>query len=242
MRLRYKVVTYHFGPDQSSPQSLQRHYRELVDELLRQGPPHALTQRTVQWRPASDIHETPAAILVKMELAGVREEDIEITLYEDALVVTGKRDDDAVHDADVWYHEAQIRYGPFRAEILLPSPVQREHIEARYENGFLRVTLPKATHGKPADARGDVARGERPDKISQPLQAAGMPAASLQPTDAPPWFPEEFTTEDTKDAEFGEKIEDLRVPSVSLGELRGQFHLPRPSSSGPLAQKGVRDV
>ena len=238
MRMRYKVVTYHFGADQASPQSLQRHYRELVDELLRQGPQHALTQRTVQWRPASDIHETHAAILVKMELAGVREEDIEITLYEDALVVTSKRDDDAVHDADVWYHEAQIRYGPFRAEILLPSPVQREHVEARYENGFLRVTLPKATRGKPADVRGEVSRGERPDKISQPLQASDMPTASIQSTDAPPMLPprlpEVFTTEGTKDTEFGEKTEDLRVPSVSLRELRGKIR--------PLAQKGVRNV
>lgn len=213
MRMRYKVVTYHFGADQSGPLNLQRHYRELVDELLRQGPQHSLTQRTVQWRPASDIHETPAAILVKMELAGVREEDIEITLYEDALVVTGKRDDDVVHDADVWYHEAQIRYGPFRAEILLPSPVQREHVEARYENGFLRVILPKATRGKPADARGEVSRGERPDKISQPLQAAGMPTASIQSTDGPSRLPEVF-----------------------------KIRPPRPPFSGPLAQKGVRNV
>jgi HSP20 family molecular chaperone IbpA len=241
--MRYKVVTYHFGADQSSPQNLQRHYRELMDELLRQGPRHALTQGTVQWRPASDIHETPAAILVKMELAGVREEDIEITLYEDALVVAGKRDDDAVHDADVWYHEAQIRYGPFRAEILLPSPVQREQVEARYENGFLRVTLPKATRGKPADLRGgEMSRGERPDKISQPLQASTISAASIQTTEAPPLCLEGCTTEDTRDTEFEERTDDLHVPSVSLGELRGKLLPPRPPSAGPLALKGVRHV
>ncbi len=66
MRLRYKLVTYHFGADQQSQQSVQRHYRELMDELLRQGQHRALTHQAVQWRPITDIHETPEAVLVKM--------------------------------------------------------------------------------------------------------------------------------------------------------------------------------
>ena len=144
MRLRYKYVTYHFGADATTQQSLQRHYRQLMDDLLRQGQHQPLPRGAVQWRPPADIHETPKAILVKMELAGMREEDIEVTLYEDALVVTGRRDEDPDHGDTTYYHEAQIRYGPFRAEVLLPTEVDRERVEARYENGFLRIQLPKA--------------------------------------------------------------------------------------------------
>lgn len=182
MRLRYKLVTYHFGEDQPSQQSLARHYRELMDELLRQSQRHAIAHRTAQWRPATDIHETSEAILVKMELAGMREEDIEVTLYEDALVVTGRREDDVGHGAEVYYHEAQIRYGPFRAEVLLPGPVRRDGVEASYENGFLRVMLPKAANPQSEETRINVTPGKRTTSASQPLQAEGdvlTPSASL---------------------------------------------------------------
>jgi HSP20 family protein len=187
MRLRYKYVTYHFGEDQSSQQSLERHYRQLMDELLRQGQHHTLPQRAVQWRPPADIQETPDTIVVKMELAGMRDEDIEVTLYEDALVVTGRREDDSDHDNTVYYHEAQIRYGPFRAEVLLPGPVRRDAVEARYENGFLRVVLPKVTERESDETRITIKRNNRSSGASQPLQASGGEAAqpAAQPGVAP---------------------------------------------------------
>ena len=178
MRLRYKLVTYHFGEDQPNQQSLQRHYRQLMDELLRQGQHHALTQQPGQWRPATDIHETPDAILVKMELAGMREEDIEVTLYEDALIVTGRREDDAAHDHEVYYHEAQIRYGPFRAEILLPAPIQRNGVEASYENGFLRVSLPKVRESIEEEKHVGSRSGVHKATTSQPLQASSDEGAA----------------------------------------------------------------
>jgi HSP20 family protein len=178
MRLRYKLVTYHFGEDQANQQSLQRHYRELMDELLRQGQHHAVAHQTVQWRPAADIHETTDAILVKMELAGMREEDIEVTLYEDALVVSGRREDDVARDSEVYFHEAQIRYGPFRAEILLPGPVERERVEARYENGFLHVMLPKVTDPLRREKAPDVSGSRRTPGASQPLQASAASKAA----------------------------------------------------------------
>jgi HSP20 family molecular chaperone IbpA len=80
---------------------------------------------------------------IKIELAGMREEDIEVTLYEDALVVSGERQDDPERSENLYYHEAQIRYGPFRVEVLILSPIDRDGIQARYENGFLWVDLPK---------------------------------------------------------------------------------------------------
>jgi len=58
-------------------------------------------------------------------------------------VVSGERLDDHKRGEAVYYHEAQIRYGPFRVEVFIPSPVDREAVMARYENGFLWVDLPK---------------------------------------------------------------------------------------------------
>lgn len=184
MRLRYKRVTYHFGEAQPTQQSVERHYRELMDELFRQSQQRMHGHHATQWRPPADIHETPEAILVKMELAGVREEDLDVTLYEDALVVSGRRDDDMDHTGEIYYHEAQIRYGPFRAEILLPGPIQRDGVEAHLEYGFLRVTLPKAEGWQSSHDSGAAPKVERARRTTQPLQAAGLPDKASEPAPA----------------------------------------------------------
>jgi HSP20 family molecular chaperone IbpA len=141
MRWRYLSLTYQFGGPSTS---LERHFRELREAMLHQSQHYNLLQPAAPWRPLMDIHETPDAIAVKIELAGMREEDIEISLYPNALVVTGRRDDDFDHDETICYHEAQLRYGPFRADVLLGVPIQQEAAEASYQNGFLRILLPKA--------------------------------------------------------------------------------------------------
>lgn len=147
MRMRLVSITYTFGG--SSP-SLDRHYRELREAMLHPAQHYSALQPAT-WRPPLDIHETDEAITVKAELAGMREDAIDIALYENALVIAGQRDDDSDHAETAYYHEAQVRYGPFRAEIVLPTPIEQERAEASYENGFLRVRLPKSvgTHARP---------------------------------------------------------------------------------------------
>jgi HSP20 family protein len=140
MRIRYRYVTYRYTD--GSQQQLERHYRQLLHDALRQSH-QSILQRSATWRPLADIRESTEIMTIKIELAGVREEDIEVTLYEDALVVSGERQDDPERSENLYYHEAQIRYGPFRVEVLILSPIDREGIQARYENGFLWVDLPK---------------------------------------------------------------------------------------------------
>ncbi len=140
MRMRYRYVTYRYSD--GSQQQLERHYRQLLQDALRQSQ-QSILQRSVRWRPLADIHESADMMTVKIELAGMKEEDIEVTLYEDALVVSGERHDDHEHAEHLYYYEAQIRYGPFRVEVYIPSPIDREAVTARYENGFLWVDLPK---------------------------------------------------------------------------------------------------
>ncbi len=156
MRLRYRSVTYRYI--QGSPQELERRYHQLWQELVRQSQQHALLHRPSNWRPPTDIHETPNTITVKIELAGMREEDIDVTLYRDALVVSGERQDDHEHDETICYHEAQIRYGPFRVEIFIPAEIERERVEAHYDDGFLRVLLPKAAASESRPTRDESAR------------------------------------------------------------------------------------
>ncbi len=169
MRLRYRSVTYRYM--QGSQQELERHYHQLWHELVRQSQQLSLTNRSNVWRPPADIHETDNAITVKIELAGMRESDLDVTLYPDALVVSGERKDHHEHDEGICYHEAQVRYGPFRVELFIPGEIEREQVSASYEDGFLHVLLPKKVSG-PLQPREKINQPSEPRKTSGDLQAS----------------------------------------------------------------------
>jgi HSP20 family protein len=149
MRMRYRHVTYRYID--GSPKKLEQRYRQLLDDALRQS--QHMLHRSSAWRPLADIREAAEYIMVKIELAGMKEEEIEVTLYEDALVISGERRDEGDYQENLYYREAQIRYGPFRVEVLISVPVERDAVSARYENGFLWVTLPKVPASEPERVR-----------------------------------------------------------------------------------------
>ena len=90
--------------------------------------------------------------MVTVELAGVHPGDVEAVLYEDALVVTGRRDLPGPGLGGV-YHVAEINQGTFRLEVGLPAQVVSELSDARYERGLLRLTLTKTDPSGGDDGR-----------------------------------------------------------------------------------------
>ena len=100
-----------------------------------------------RWRPDADIYETASAFEIVVDLAGVGDDDFEVQLFEDALVVEGQRRLLAPRESAV-YHAASIRQGPFRLNLSLPGPIDADRVEAHYDRGLLRVTLPKDDGGR----------------------------------------------------------------------------------------------
>jgi HSP20 family protein len=96
-----------------------------------------------RWRPRADVTETAGSIVITVELAGVDPDDVEAVLYEDALVVSGRRHLPGPGPRGV-YHAAEIDQGWFRLEVRLPAPVASGLSDARYDRGLLRLTLTKA--------------------------------------------------------------------------------------------------
>jgi HSP20 family protein len=95
-----------------------------------------------RWQPDTDVYETATTAEIIVDLAGLAEDDFEVQLFEDAVVVEGRRQLPSCQ-AEAVYHAAGIRQGPFRVELPLPAPVDPERVEVRYERGLLRITLPK---------------------------------------------------------------------------------------------------
>lgn len=93
------------------------------------------------WRPDADVYETRTAVEVVIELAGVDDDDVDIQLFDDVLVVHGRR---RLPPADEGrYHAAAIRQGAFQVALPLPGPIDPEGVQARMDRGLLRITLPK---------------------------------------------------------------------------------------------------
>lgn len=96
------------------------------------------------WRPPTDVYETYDKLVVVMEIAGVREEDITVTLFSDLLVMEGVRSQTALPDAVMTAcHQLGIKYGEFRSEVFLSVPVDQQSVSAEYTHGMLRITLSK---------------------------------------------------------------------------------------------------
>jgi HSP20 family protein len=94
------------------------------------------------WRPRTDVYETDDRVLITVELAGVEPDDLDVQLFEDALLVEGRRPIPETR-ADGRYHSAEIPRGRFRLSLVLPAVVDPDRGEARFDRGLLELTLPK---------------------------------------------------------------------------------------------------
>jgi HSP20 family molecular chaperone IbpA len=97
--------------------------------------------QTRVWRPPTDVFETDAEILVKVEIAGSEHTDFYISLDDRHLSVRGLRDDPSPERRA--YQQMEIHFGEFFTEVELPGPVDKDQIQAEYHDGFLTVTLVK---------------------------------------------------------------------------------------------------
>jgi HSP20 family protein len=93
------------------------------------------------WQPPTDVYETEVAIVVQMEIAGMQNAEFTISLDKRLLTISGIRPGIAEQGA---YYQMEISSGEFLSVIELPVAVVSDKVEAVYQDGFLRVILPKA--------------------------------------------------------------------------------------------------
>ena len=92
------------------------------------------------WSPPTDVYETETDYVVRVELAGIREIDLEISFESGILVITGVRSDVSERRA---YHQMEIHFGKFSTAIGVPGPIDLDKSVAEYNDGFVMVRMPK---------------------------------------------------------------------------------------------------
>ena len=127
---------------------MEREMPQITDEAFRGFYALPVGGASRFWQPSVDIHEAEDGLLIKMELAGTRADDLQVSLSPDdrVLTISGVRAEvRADRDGRVRCHQLEIYFGPFERSLVLPGgiPLDRDGITAAYRDGFLLVTLPK---------------------------------------------------------------------------------------------------
>jgi HSP20 family protein len=124
--------------------------RDEIDRLFES--PLAELARSSQllsgWTPALDVSEDKDNVYVRVEVPGMRKEDIEVSLHNGSLSISGERkSEEKFKDAEVYRSERF--FGRFQRSVTLPTPVAADKVKAQYKDGVLTVTLPKTEEAKP---------------------------------------------------------------------------------------------
>ena len=104
--------------------------------------------RSAVWRPSVDLHEDENAYTVDVELPGVNKEDVNVNFQDGALSISGDRKYEN-ESKEQNAHRIERFYGKFHRSFTFPTAINGDGITASYENGLLKISVPKAEEVKP---------------------------------------------------------------------------------------------
>jgi len=127
--------------------SMQREMNRMFDRFFRGGEVDESELTPSTWLPAVDLVEKDNKFVAKVELPGVKKDDVKITLSDNILTVRGeKKEEKETRESN--YHRLERSYGSFQRSFTLPTTVENDKVDAEYKDGILTITLPKAEEAK----------------------------------------------------------------------------------------------
>ena len=106
-----------------------------------------LTAMQSGWMPSVDVSEQEDRIVVKADLPGVKTQDVEVSVRNGMLTISGEKKEETEEKSEGYYHSERM-CGSFRRDVLLPSGIDEDKVEATCHDGVLTVTLPKMEQSK----------------------------------------------------------------------------------------------
>ena len=131
-----------FGRLSSLRDELDRLFESPWSELAR------TSQLLSGWTPALDVHEDKDNFVVQAELPGMKREEIDVSLHDGALSLSGERKTEKKYEEAEVYRTERF-FGKFQRTVTLPAPVAADKVKAQYKDGVLTITLPKTEEAKP---------------------------------------------------------------------------------------------
>jgi HSP20 family protein len=119
--------------------------RLFDDRLFR---PFWVEERQRATVPALDLYTTPEAVIAKVALPGVKPEEVDITVTDDLVTVTGSFEEET-EKTEAGYVHRELSRGTFRRSFTLPAAIDAEGAKASFQDGLLTLTLPKTEEVKP---------------------------------------------------------------------------------------------
>ena len=110
----------------------------------------------IGWIPAMEISETPAEMIVSAELPGLEKKDVDISVDDDLLTISGEKSEEKTTD-EKKMHLWERSYGSFRRSFSLPRGVDSAKINAEFKNGVLKIHMPKTTEAQAKGRKIDIA-------------------------------------------------------------------------------------
>jgi HSP20 family protein len=164
--------------------TLQSRLNSLFQDYGRgQGEDEALS--AAAFAPPVDIYEDEHKLVLKLEVPGIRQEDLDIQVENRTLTVRGERKLDKEEKQEN-FHRVEHRYGTFARTFTLPSTVDPESVSASYDAGVLKIELAKKAEARPRQIRVNVGSGASPKQVQGTTQApANVQGTSQSPSQVP---------------------------------------------------------
>jgi len=125
--------------------SLRKEMDELWSRFFNNVP--SIRQFEGEWTPTIDISETKDDFIVKAELPGIEAKDVNVSLTGNLLTIKGEKKKET-DEKDEHHHYVERYYGSFQRSFQLPANVKPEKIDASFDKGVLKITLPKTAEAK----------------------------------------------------------------------------------------------
>ena len=107
------------------------------------------------WQPTVDVLDRQSELVLRADLPGMDQKDIEVTVDEDSVTLKGESRVETVEEEESYYRRERS-FGSFTRVIPLSAPVKPEEAKASFRNGLLEVVMPKTEHARPKSRRLDI--------------------------------------------------------------------------------------
>jgi len=121
----------------------------LFEDFMEKSPARAEPGAQI-WNPEIDVRETETEIVVEAEIPGIDQKDVNVSIKDNMLTLKGEKKIEK-EEKEANYYRAERTYGSFMRSFTLPTLVVADKVAAKYRNGVLTITLPKAEEVKPKE-------------------------------------------------------------------------------------------